>query len=194
MNRFSSQYWEKRYAAGQDSGVGSYNKQAEAKAEYVNNIITQYNIKTVNDYGHGDGNQLTYLKGFEKYYGYDVSQTVRDKCKVKFNDNCYTFVANLTDLPPSDLALSLDVIYHLVEDKTYEEYMKYLFLDNKYVVIYSTNEVRTGEPNHCRCRHFTPYVKQNFLNYELIEEVSPYHPDVKMYLYAQIRQNDHSNT
>lgn len=188
MNRFSSQYWENRYASGDNSGLGSYNKEAEEKAKHINSVISQYDVKTINDYGHGDGNQLTYLKGFEKYYGYDVSKTIRDKCKAKFKDECYTFVANLADLPtPSDLALSLDVIYHLVEDETYEEHMKHLFLGNKYVLIYSTNETLTrNEPSHCKARHFTPYVKQNFPNYRLIEETSPLHPNVKMFLYTQI--------
>ena len=29
-------YWETRYASGGNSGAGSYNKDAEAKAEYIN--------------------------------------------------------------------------------------------------------------------------------------------------------------
>lgn len=39
-----------------------------------------------------------------------------------------------------DLALSLDVIYHLIEDEIFEKYMKDVFrASTKYVIIYSTD-------------------------------------------------------
>ena len=108
-------YWEGRYSSGGNSGEGSYHKDAEAKANYINNVITQYNIKTINDFGHGDGNQLTYFSDFNKYYGYDVSSTARARCISQFTDvNKYQFIDHPSKFIKSDLALSLDVIYHII--------------------------------------------------------------------------------
>ncbi len=93
-------------------------------------------------YGCGDGNQLTYFN-FKKYTGVDVSQKAISNCKLKFsNDVTKQFVVlNEYSVSPSELALSLDVIYHLVEDETYNSYMKMLFASSKkYVCIYSSND------------------------------------------------------
>src|SRR5256885_9505823 len=55
----------------------------------------------------------------------------------------------------ADAALSLDVIYHLVEDRVYETYMRYLFgAARRVVVVYSTNETVPGESPHVHHRRF----------------------------------------
>ena len=51
----------------------------------------------------------------------------------------------------ADLAISLDVVYHLIEDQVFEAYMKHLFAAGKrYVVVYSTNKVMRGDAPHVR--------------------------------------------
>jgi hypothetical protein len=46
------------------------------------------------------------------------------------------------DLGRFDLELSLDVIYHLVEDEVFDAYMRSLFAHaGRFVVIYSSNKV-----------------------------------------------------
>ena len=61
-DNFDSQlYWEKRYSTNGNSGIGSYDKDAESKSNYINDIIKKYNLKIINDYGHGDGINISLL-------------------------------------------------------------------------------------------------------------------------------------
>src|ERR1700690_3055812 len=70
--RGSKQYWMERYKSGGNSGPGSYNKLAEFKAQVLNNFVVMNNIKTVIEYGCGDGNQLR-LSNYPSYLGFDIS-------------------------------------------------------------------------------------------------------------------------
>lgn len=48
----------------------------------------------------------------------------------------------------ADLSLSLDVIYHLVEDEVFETYINTLFKSaRRYVIIYSSNSDDNEECN-----------------------------------------------
>ena len=38
--------------------------------------VREFNIKTISDFGCGDGNQLKSLKGFENYCGFDISSNI----------------------------------------------------------------------------------------------------------------------
>lgn len=187
MNNFNHiKHWENRYNSGGNSGAGSYGKDAEAKAKYINNIITQYNIKTINDFGHGDGNQLTYFSRFTHYCGYDVSPTVRAKCISQFTDiNKYKFIDHPDKFIKSDLALSLDVIYHIIDLEAYEKYLNTLFSIGKYILIYAVDDNVQGDP-HYKARKFTPYIQTQFPNFELIDTQNVIHNHVAMYLYKEL--------
>ena len=54
----SKKYWNDRYVKGQNSGAGSYNKLAQFKADVINDFLGRNQIKSIVDYGVGDGNQL----------------------------------------------------------------------------------------------------------------------------------------
>lgn len=70
----------------------------------------------------------------------------------------------------ADLALSLDVLYHIVEEKNYLKYLQDLFnLSNKYVIVYSTN-FYLNETQHVLHRKFTDDVKR-FPEWALIAEI-----------------------
>ncbi|MGB6192692.1 MAG: hypothetical protein WBF42_09515, partial [Terracidiphilus sp.] len=43
----SAEYWEQRYKAGGNSGVGSYSRLAEFKAEFLNRFVEEHQIATV---------------------------------------------------------------------------------------------------------------------------------------------------
>ena len=61
----------------------------------------------------------------------------------------------------ADLALSLDVVCHLIEDAVLETYLRHLFAaGQRLVVIYSTNREISDTPA-CRRRRFTPWVEAN---------------------------------
>ena len=75
-----------------------------------------------------------------------------------------------------DLSLSLDVIYHLVDDNIYEKYMKDLFNStNKFVIIYSSNHEEKYNGSHVYHRKFTDYIDLKFPQAKLLcHEPKPY--------------------
>lgn len=160
----SKQYWIDRYALNHGtSGVGSYGKYATYKADVINEFLFQNNIETVFELGCGDGNQLSLLIA-KKYFGYDISEFVIENNKRRFTDINYIFSSNINDFNSRkyDVTLSLDVIFHLIEDDVYQEYMKTLFaLSDKYVIIYAPNEDKDFH-NHCKYRNFTNDIPNNF--------------------------------
>ncbi|MCL2029143.1 MAG: class I SAM-dependent methyltransferase [Deltaproteobacteria bacterium] len=175
----STEYWEKRYKEGGNSGAGSYGRLAAFKAEVINKFIVEREIGKVMEFGCGDGNQLSLLK-IKKYIGYDVSPTTIANLKRKFKDEArkksFYLVSNY-DGGRAELILSLDVIFHLVEDAVFEEYMTRLFkAGEKYVIIYSSDqEPQEVMAPHFRHRQFSKWVTQNCPTWKLIEEIkNPY--------------------
>ena len=113
--------------------------------------------------GCGDGNNLSLYKGFQKYYGYDVSKTIINQNVKTFTEQKYVFkVINDVELPLSDLYMSLDVIYHLVETLVYKKHIKQLFGNkSRFVLIYSSN-FKSPRSFHVRHRNFTKDVPNNY--------------------------------
>ena len=66
----SEQYWENRYLNGGNSGIGSYGKIAEYKANVINKFIKDNDVFTVIEFGCGDGNQLALFE-CQNYIGYE---------------------------------------------------------------------------------------------------------------------------
>lgn len=176
----SLNYWEGRYAAGGNSGVGSYDKLSEFKAEVINAIVAENGVTSVIEFGCGDGNQLK-LAVYPEYIGIDVSQTAISICKKKFShDSQKRFkLASEYGGEKADLSLSLDVIYHLVEDQVFDAYMKTLFkAANRYVCIYSSNtdENPGHEGTHVRQRKFTKWIDENLSGWEMIDYIPNRYP------------------
>lgn len=173
----SGSYWERRYAAGGNSGTGSYNRLARFKADTINEFLSDHSdICTCIEWGCGDGNQLS-LVNYSTYVGVDVSPTIIEKNKVRFSeDKTKTFYESNEFLENHkgeryDLALSLDVIFHLVEDEVFEKYMTDLFASSrKYVCVYSTN-FDAPAVAHCRDRFFTNWIEKNKPEWKLVKFV-----------------------
>ena len=177
----SRSYWENRYAKGGNSGPGSYNHLARFKASVLNNFVIKNHIKTVIEFGSGDCNQLS-LANYKNYIGYDVSKTAISICKKKFkNDKTKTFIHlddNFNNKKKGDLSISLDVIFHLIEDEVFNSYMQNLFdSSKKYVCIYSSNFNRQHS-RWVRHRKFTnwidKYMSRNWKMKEYIPNKYPY--------------------
>jgi hypothetical protein len=173
----SADFWERRYARGGTSGEGSYGVLARGKAEFLNAFVQINRIESVIEFGCGDGNQLS-LGKYPNYVGLDISRTAIGLCKRRFADDLNksfflydsSYFVDHAGLFKSDLALSLDVIFHLVEDDIFEAYMTHLFhAANRYVVVYATNGVISDTAPHVRHRYFSSWVDANCSEWQLKE-------------------------
>lgn len=197
----SQNYWENRYVAGGNSGDGSYRLLAEFKAEVINDFVERNNVATLIEYGCGDGNQLS-LANYKNYTGFDVSNKVLALCEEKFRDDpSKTFKAmDSYDGERAELTMSLDVIYHLVEDDIYADYMNRLFDSaDRFVIVYASNTDQNPDPRpaHVRHRAFSQWVSVNKSEWQLLEHIPnryPYQGDNKsgsfadFYLYEKSQE------
>jgi len=168
-------YWENRYRKNGNSGNGSYGIRAEYKARIINRFVAEHNISTVIELGCGDGNQLMQFH-FKNYIGFDVSPTAIKKCNHIFkNDSSKCFFLYKPEALPenftADLTLSLDVVYHLIEEDVFEKYMDNLFaMARKYVIIYAW-DVEEAPRFHVRHRKFSVWIEKNIPGFQLIESI-----------------------
>lgn len=193
----SKKYWEKRYLNGGTSGPGSYGKLAEFKAQTINSFIKSNNISNIIEFGCGDGNQVQMIS-VKNYLGFDVSHQAINICNIKFKNDESKIFRHINDyhLEKAQLTISLDVIFHLVEDHIYEKYMSLLFASSeKYVIIYSSNNNKIVSSVHVKHRKFTDWIDKNILGfklYEIIYNKYPYNGDDKnssfsnFYIYYKI--------
>ena len=198
----SENYWVERYKRGGNSGYGSYGQLAQYKADILNEFAEKNFISTVIEYGCGDGNQLTLAK-YPHYIGFDISPDAIVQCKKIFdNDSTKAFyLMNEYDGQKADLTLSLDVIYHLVEDDVFENYIRLLFdSSQKYVILYSSNvDANRFSSPHVRHRKFTLWIEANLLGWDLIKHIqNPYtddrntkeHSNADFFIYQKSRDLD----
>ena len=177
----SHRYWENRYAQGGTSGPGSYGVLADFKAQIVNSFVRDFQIFSVIELGCGDGHQLS-LMNYPLYIGLDTSPTAVALCRARFaNDqNKAFFLYQSTPRWPqpfpfsADLALSLDVIYHLVEETTYNIYMADLFsAARKFVIIYSTDAdiPSSSDQPHIRHRQCSAWIEGHAPHWRLFRSI-----------------------
>lgn len=176
----SEEYWVERYEAGRTSGAGSYNELAGFKAEIINGFVAKHGVGGVMEFGCGDGNQLE-LADYPAYTGFDVSPRAVELCRDVFrSDRTKRFLLmNEYAGQTAPLALSLDVVYHLVEDAVFESYMSTLFdAAERFVIVYSSNSeiCEPGQAAHVRHRAFTEWVDANKPQWTLMEHIPNRYP------------------
>jgi SAM-dependent methyltransferase len=161
-------YWEERYRAEGTSGDGSVGRLAEFKARVMNDLISKRRLESAIEFGCGDGDQLS-LISYADYLGLDVSPTVVRRCSARFaGDSTKRFLVydpfawdSDERRCAADVSVSLDVIYHLVDDIQFELYMKHLCDSaRRCVVIYSTDADKY-DSQHVRHRKFTDWIASN---------------------------------
>lgn len=164
-------YWERRYRDGRTSGAGSEGDEGAYKAAYLSKFIADHKVITVVDWGCGDGQVLAQVKipRGTTYTGVDVSQTIIDRMKVKFPQ--HRFIGPNDDHAWEDayrMAISMDVLFHLPDDRDYFEYLDHLFNSAiHHVVIYATNTPDGRTARHVFRRKFTDDIAERFLDWEL---------------------------
>jgi SAM-dependent methyltransferase len=179
--RSSPQYWNDRYSLGGNSGAGSYGRLALFKAQVVNQFVAEHGIQTIVELGSGDGAQLEIAK-YPHYTGIDVSMEAIQKCRARFaNDSSKSFFhmsSAEADTAKAELSLSLDVIYHLIEDDIYHAYMSRLVsASERFLCIYSSNDERSSPAAHVRHRCFTDWMKHHAPSWKLISKVPNLYPE-----------------
>ncbi len=171
----SQNYWIHRYDSGGNSGAGSYNQLAEFKADVLNRFVKNNGISTIIEYGCGDGNQLK-LVDYPSYIGFDVSQKVISLCEEIFDDDQTKLFRLISQYEgeTAQLTISLDVIYHLIENQVFTDYMERLFdSSERFVVIYSSNTDDNDEkqPPHVKHREFAKWVEENRPLWKLMRHI-----------------------
>lgn len=177
----SATYWDRRYAFGGDSGAGSYNALADFKAKAINEFVQNNHINNVVELGCGDGNQLS-MMNYPSYLGIDVSESAVQICEKKFIIDSTKRFSTLDRRGEEifDLSLSLDVIFHLVEDSVFHDHMDLLLsISNKWAIIYSSNLTQAEflrqygclEALHVRHRRFTDWISTHRPDWKLLETI-----------------------
>ena len=180
MSIKSKDYWENRYKQGKNSGTGSRGVLADYKASIVNQLIKEHSIQSVLDFGCGDGYQANLIK-CPSYVGVDVSGKALELCSSLPGK---TFKLRPTE--KAELTLSLDVIFHLTEDKDYNRYIKELFdYSTNLVIIYSTNLKYPGAVPHMRHRRFSEREPPHFTLIQYIPNKYPSLTNSDFYVYQK---------
>jgi protein O-GlcNAc transferase len=174
--RGSAAYWDRRYRVRGSSGAGSYGAEAEFKADCINQFIAENSVGSVVDFGCGDGAQLTLLR-LPAYIGIDVSDHAVRMCRDRFlSDDSKKFLP-LAEYSgqTAEAALSLDVVYHLVEDCVFEGYMDRLFsAAQRFVIIYSTDFCGEwpSKSAHVRHRGISDYCARKYPHFSQLRELT----------------------
>ena len=176
----SGNYWKHRYESGGNSGAGSYAELAQFKAEVVNVFVMEKNIATVIEYGCGDGNQLG-LAQYPHYIGFDISAKALELCKSRFTGDDRKIFKLMDDYAgeKADLTLSLDVIYHLLEDAVFNRYMERLFdSSERFVILYSSNTdlQAVNQAPHVHHRKFSTWIQENRPQWLLLKHIPNKYP------------------
>jgi len=196
--RSTASYWERRYAQGGNSGSGSQGHLGAFKAEIVNEIVAELEPSSVLELGCGDGSQLALLH-YPRYTGLDVSPSAVAQCQDLFrNDASKSFAVydpeafDASPPPVHEMAVSLDVVYHIVENSAYERYLRHLFASSaRWVLVYSSNtEDNEGSPVHVRHRRFTDWVARTRPDWQLVKHVPnrfPAESSAEFFLFERAR-------
>jgi hypothetical protein len=183
----SSDYWETHYLNDGNSGSGSFGNRARYKAKIVNTFVAGHDIKTVMEFGCGDGNLLKLLH-FPCYIGMDVSPAALKKCESIFKGDstrnfflydreCFPGPARMP-FEEAELALSLDVIFHLLEDDVFEDHMFRLFAAaTRFVIIYAWN-VEGKQNKHVKHRKFSSWVSRRIKGWKLLQKIENKGPGI----------------
>lgn len=182
-SRSAAHYWERRYRTGWTSGSGSAGALATYKADVLNQFVVDHAIASVAEFGCGDGSQLQ-LARYPRYVGFDVARRAIEICSVKFRADATksflwydpTAAQNLAALFQVDLTLSLDVVYHLLEDAAYEAHLRDVFsTSRRFAIIYSSDKEDSVLAPHVKHRAFVRDVSRDYPQFHLVERLENPH-------------------
>lgn len=177
----SSDFWKSNYERGGHSGYGSYDKLALFKAEVLNEFIKESRCDTFVEFGCGDGNQLKLIE-YPNYTGYDISEVCIEICNDVFGQDetkQFKLLQLWDENEHYQVSLSLDVIFHLVEDELFKDHMNQLFSSSiEWVIIYASNTDDNADNFYPQVRHrkFTDFIADQYPEWSLDKVVKNRYP------------------
>jgi hypothetical protein len=113
--------------------------------------------------------------------GFDVSETVIAQCRTRFAADASKRFGLMSDYrgERADVAVSLDVIYHLIEDDVFEGYMRTLFAAaDRFVIVYASDsdENRGYEGTYVKHRPFTRWITHQQPTWTLRQHIPNKYP------------------
>lgn len=177
----SPSYWEERYRRGGSSGAGSYGRLARFKAQVINQFVARNEVTSVVEFGCGDGAQLA-LARYPRYVGIDVSQHAVELCRRRFSADPTKRFYHSSEVQATgqtgDLVMSLDVLYHLVEDEVYDQYLRSLAgAAERFICVYSSNVDKPGHVAHIRHHRFTDWFSRHAPEWRVIARIPNEFPE-----------------
>lgn len=171
----SKLYWKDRYKFGGNSGKGSRGKIAQEKAEYMNSFCRRNNIETIVEFGCGDGVCASMLDA-ARYIGFDISDTAlkfaRDRCPDENRFRFFNSMGLMSDeinkivlenrLPGKLVNLSMDVIFHLVEDDVFKNYLDIIAGAPGDFVVIRSSDIDGAPKGHYRARAYSKILTGNY--------------------------------
>ncbi|MFA5886400.1 MAG: class I SAM-dependent methyltransferase [Patescibacteria group bacterium] len=176
-------YWEKRYRQGGNSGLGSYGVLSDFKTNIINKFIQEYQAETMIDFGCGDGQQIKNIK-IKKYLGLDIAPSSVQMCQKLYSDDqsksfiLYHPQSFFNNFIKADLVICLDVLYHITSEVDLKKTLTDIFSCANNLVILYTN---TENFNYRRGRHIVywdtyKYLKE-FKNFLILETIAQKYRD-----------------
>ena len=172
-DNIDTQYWNKRYASGGNSGYGSYNEQLQKKLNWIEPL----GFISITEVGCGDfhfGSNILRMHPV-KYTGLDISDVIIDRHKKMYPT--HTWRVSDGFIPQAELLLCVDVLFHILDDKEANKML--MDLKNawsKYLVI-TAYERDEEMDTHVRIRKFNPSFFGTPILREIVEE------DGELYFY-----------
>jgi len=192
--RNSTLHWQRHYEHGGDSGPGSYGESALYKADLINRVVRDYNIQSIIELGCGDGNQLGYLQ-VSQYIGLDISKVAIQRCIIRhgqdptrsfirYDQECFHDPLKILS---AECAMSLDVIFHLVEDDVFERYIINLFGSaRRFVIVYAVDQEQARSVHvSVRLRRYSEYIAKVAPEFRVILHVPRVGSFGDFYLYER---------
>jgi hypothetical protein len=156
-------YWDRRYETGRTSGAGSEGYAAQVKAEYINSVVADWGVKSIVDWGCGDGEVFRQITDSVGYTGVDISLVAISRLATWYPDRTFHHLPSAPDGLEADMAMSLDVIFHLPSDRDFVAHLHQVFGSaRQLVLIHATDHDGGRTAKHVRWRRWTPSIPRGW--------------------------------
>lgn len=178
---FERNFWNRQYTEGRGSGPGSKGEMLQYKIDFLNKFIDKHSIKTMTDFGCGDGKLMSKLKiEDDKYMGIDISEKAIDLCKIfrpKSHFKCCPFPElNTIGAFVRDISICIDVLFHIIDIEELKLALTQIFdLSERYVVLYTMNTPRDRDREHVKSRCISEIIENLNIKYNNLHKY-PGHP------------------